>query len=98
MITMNTLLKNIALKVCYVCHEPVFLEDKVAKKKIDDVERTRHLWHRIPNSGKYFYDLDEAKSFLEKIIASEKYSKGSYVLAESRDILEDIERLLKIEG
>ena len=88
--------ERVSLKSCYVCHNPVFPEDKIAKKRINGVDSTRHLWHRIPNSGSYFYNLDDAKSFLEKIVASGKYSKNSYVLAESNDILEDIERLKKI--
>jgi len=94
----DKMMNVVELKSCYICGKPVFPEDKIAEKKINDVHKVRHLWHRIPNSGSYFFNLADAKIFLEKLVDSEKYSKDSYVLSESRDILEDIERLLKIEG
>ena len=90
---MNT---RVSLKSCYVCHNPIFPEDKIAKKRIHGVDSTRHLWHRIPNSGNYFYNLADAKSFLEKIVNSNDTHRDGYLFAESRDILEDIERLEKI--
>ena len=87
---------RIELNSCYVCEKPVFPEDKTAKKRINGVDSTRHLWHRIPNSGIYFHHLEEAKEFCLKVITRYKDDSNDYVVLESREILEDIKCLEKI--
>ena len=90
------MMNRVELKSCYVCAKPVFPEDKTAKKRINGIDSTRHLWHRIPNSGTYFHYLADAKEFCTKLISRYNNDSTDYVVLESREILEDIERLEKI--
>jgi len=90
------MMNRVELKSCYVCEKPVFPEDKIARKLTNGVDSTRHLWHRIPNSGTYFYHLADAKEFCTKLISRYNNDSTYYVVLESREILKDIERLEKV--
>jgi len=90
------MMNRVELKSCYVCEKPVFPEDKIAKKLINGVDSTRHLWHGIPNSGTYFHYRADSKEFCTKLISLYNNDSTYYVVLESREILKDIERLEKV--
>ena len=93
---MNT---RIELESCYICGKPVFPEDKTGKKMINDVLKVRHLWHRIPNTGDYYFTLEDAKNAVNEYLTSRKvdYPNNGYISIDAHRILEEIERLEKRE-
>ena len=90
-------------KTCYVCQEPVLIDDVPVFKNLPDVEgdeySVRHMWHIAPNHDfvqgmvRYTTDVESAKEWAVKKLVDPYKAPEQKVLFKA--MLDEVNRLLR---